>query len=287
MRVAFAITDTAGGLPLAKVYPSAWAVPPSGTHRPCRSRDALLRAQALINGGLFNRPEPDLNIYYAVTLNHNATITVVDPLFGFGGTKLLALVPLAARGDDWALGPGGRQIFVAMPDANQVAIVDTSVVEGDGERAGRNPPPPPGRTAGRPIPLDRRRVQPGHPDSGVTVLKIDQGTLAARIRTAPGRHDLALSDDSRHAFVTNDESGSVSIIDAEALRRVVTTIPTGRRPTSIAYSTPARQAYVTDAVDGTITGIDPRVAGGRAIGSRPSPASARSASVPRGRRVRP
>ena len=103
VRVAFAISDTAGGLPLAKVYPSAWVVPRRPDARPTTPRDALLRA-TLINGGLFNRPELDLNIYYAVTLNHNATITVVDPLFGFGGTKLLALVPLAARGDDWAWG---------------------------------------------------------------------------------------------------------------------------------------------------------------------------------------
>ena len=46
VRVAFAITDTAGGLPLAKVYPSAWAVPRRPDARPTTPRDALLRAGA-------------------------------------------------------------------------------------------------------------------------------------------------------------------------------------------------------------------------------------------------
>ena len=31
-----------------------------------------------------------LNVYYVLTLNGNGTIGVVDPLFGYGGTKLLA-----------------------------------------------------------------------------------------------------------------------------------------------------------------------------------------------------
>ena len=38
VRVAFAISDTAGGLPLAKVYPSAWAVPRRPDARPTTPR---------------------------------------------------------------------------------------------------------------------------------------------------------------------------------------------------------------------------------------------------------
>ena len=92
---------------------------------PATTKESARIAATMLQGSLFTPPEADLNVYYVVTLNHNETLSVVDPLFGFGGSKLLALVPLAARGDDWALGPGGRQIFVAMPDANQVAVVDT------------------------------------------------------------------------------------------------------------------------------------------------------------------
>jgi YVTN family beta-propeller protein len=256
-RIAFTIADTARRTPLAKLYPSAWAVARGDNAPPTSPRDARRRAESLINGGLFNRPELDLNVYYALTLNGNATISVVDPLFGFGGTKLLALVPLAARGEDWVLGPGGRQLFVALPDVNRVAIVDTQSWKVTADAPGGIRPH---RMALQP---DGRYLwiaggAPGHPDSGVTALQTIDGKVAARIRTGRGRHDLALSDDSRFAFVTNSEGGSVSIIDVQSLREVAT-IPTGRRPSSIAYSTRARQAYVTDVLDGTISGIDPEL----------------------------
>jgi YVTN family beta-propeller protein len=255
VRIAFRIIDTAGNAPLAKLYPSAWAVPHPDNAPALSARDALLRSQALINGGLFDRPALDLNTYHVLTLNHDNTITVVDPLFSFGGTKLLALVPLPAGGEDWMFGPGARQVFVALAETNQVAIVDTQSWKITASvPAGIRPH----RLALQP---DGRYVWvaggvEGHPDSGVTVLRESDGSIAARIRTGPGRHDLALSDDSRYAFVTNTEAGSVAVVDALALRTVAT-IPTGRRPTSIAYSAQAAMAYVTDAVDGTISAIDP------------------------------
>ena len=255
VRIEFRLSDTAGGAPLAKAYPTAWGIlHPEGTP-PTTVRDSLRHAQALANGGLFHRPEIDLNVYYVLTLNDDPTITVVDPRFGFGGTKLLALIPLASRGDDWVLGPGGRRLFVALPDVNQVAIVDTSTwkvsasVPG-GIRPHRLAIQPDGRflwVAGGVGRLD---------DSGVTVLDAADGRIAARIRTGSGRHDVALSDDSRHAFVTNAEAGTVSIIDTGTLR-VVGEVTTGRSPASIAYSSQARLAYITDAKDGTISTIDP------------------------------
>ena len=211
-------------------------------------------------------------MYYVVTLNHNATLSVVDPRFGFGGTKLLALVPLAARGDDWVLGPGGRQIFVAMPDANQVAVVDTLTWAVTANLPGGVRPH---RIAIQP---DGRRLwvaggAEAGLDSGVTVLDPEGGRVLARIRTGPGRHDLAFSDDSRHAFVTNAGAGTISVIDTEELREEAP-IRTGRRPESVAYSTRAGLAYVTDPLDGTVVAVDPaarrvaaRVEAGEGLGA--------------------
>ena len=56
------------------------------------------KAETLIGGSLFAAAELDLNVYYVLALNDNATLTVVDPRFGFGGTKLLALVDLPVLG---------------------------------------------------------------------------------------------------------------------------------------------------------------------------------------------
>ena len=50
---------------------------------------------------------------------------VVDPLFGFGGSKLLSLLPLQSPGEDWLLSPGTDRLFVSMPAVGKVAIADT------------------------------------------------------------------------------------------------------------------------------------------------------------------
>ena len=253
-RFEITITDTTGQIVPARVYPSAWVVAHANDAPPLTPRETVKRAESLINGSLFNPPELDLNAYCVVTLNDNATISVVDPRFGFGGTKLLALVPLSARGADWAVGPGGRRIFVAMPEVNRVALVDTQSWKVAAEVPGGVRPH---RLAVQP---DGRFVwvaggaEAGE-DSGVTILDSEDGRLVARIRTGLGRHDLAFSDDSRFAFVTNSDAGSTTIIDAVFLR-VRGSITTGRRPTKIAYSPAAGLAYVSDAEDGTVCSID-------------------------------
>jgi YVTN family beta-propeller protein len=255
-RFEFAITDTAGGSPLSKSFPSAWMVARPDGAPPPTSKETARELESLINGSLFTPPELDLNTFYVVTLNHNATISVVDPLFGFGGTKLLALVPLAGPGSDWAAGKDGRTIYIAIPTANQVAAVDTESWKVAATAPG----------GVRPI---RLAVQPdghylwaagGAPDSddaGVTVLSTPDLGVAARIRTGPGASDLAFSDDSRFAIVVNSAGGSVSIIDVGSLH-LLATVRTGRRPGSIAYSSRAGLAYVTDAADGTVCTVDPR-----------------------------
>ena len=51
--------------------------------------DVSKQIQRYRSGSVFDRPLVDLNVYYVVTLNDDATLGVVDPLFGFGGSKQL------------------------------------------------------------------------------------------------------------------------------------------------------------------------------------------------------
>ena len=62
---------------------------------------------------------------------------------------------------------------------------------------------------------------------GVVVLDAHELTLAGRIETGEGPHDIAFSDDHRLAFVTNRGSDTVSLIDVGSLskRRDVATGP--------------------------------------------------------------
>jgi YVTN family beta-propeller protein len=248
-RVRLTLTDTLTGTPMSRLYPGAWLdllsarLPGDPVDTDCAQR-----VQALIGGSLLSRPEVDLNTYYVLALNEDATISVVDPLFGYGSSKLLNMVFLKSPGEDWALSSDGRRLFVSMPDANRVAAVDTASWKVVGEI--ETPPRP-----------RRLGLQPdGHAlwvtrDGGVSALDPDKLRTLANVVTGGGGHDLAFSDDSRFVFVTNEEDGTVSVVDAARLAKL-RDVATGDRPVSIAWSTQAKRAYVAGARRGTVTTVD-------------------------------
>jgi YVTN family beta-propeller protein len=256
----FRITDGTGAR-LKGVYPAAWLLArPAGSVTTAQM--AVKKAQSMVNASLLSPPDLDLNAYYVLALNANATITVVDPLFGYGGSKLLAMTPLKSPGADWALDKDESTLYVSLPESNEVAVVDTATwVVRKNVPGGLRPE----RIALQP---DAHYLWVGgggagerSADSGVTVLNTATLDVAARIRTGMGRHDIAFSDDSRFAFVTNSEQGTVSVIDVRNLRKRGD-VPTGKAPASIDFSTAGQVAYVTHAGDGAIavvSGQDARV----------------------------
>lgn len=97
----FTITDISSGEGVVKAHPAAWLTP----RVEGEGRDALAAAKRVarfLRGDRFSQPTLDLNVFYALAMNDDATVTVVDPLFGFGNTKLLTLIPLEGNAVDWA-----------------------------------------------------------------------------------------------------------------------------------------------------------------------------------------
>lgn len=247
--VRFRLADAATGTPLAGAYPAAWMDrlgkdPVSDSHR-CAEK-----VKEFLGGSLFTRPAVDLNVYFVVVLNQDATLSVVDPLFGYGGTQLLALVDLDSPGEDWALAADQSRLFVSMPESKRVAVVNTASWK---KVASLDVGPRPGRVALQPDGAYLWVALDGPDGAGVAVVDTRSLTVAARISTGGGRHDLALSDDSRFAFVSNRDEGTVSIIDVAKLVKV-RDVAAGRAPVSLAFSRLARAVYVASE-DGTITAV--------------------------------
>ena len=254
-RVRIAVTDGNTGTPLSALYPAAWMdlLPPSGDldENPCRSK-----IQGFLGGSLLSRAEVDLNVFYVLAMNADASISVVDPLFGFGGSKLLAMVQLPSPGQDWAIADDQQHVYVAMPETDRVAVVDTL-----GWRVATNVEvgPGPRRLVLQPDGAFLWVVFDGEVDgrhqSGVSVVGTTALKEIRRIATGNGAHDLAFSGDSRFAYVAGAVAGTVSVIDV-GRREVVAEVETGTRPTSLAWSAAGRALYVTDSVDGTVVAID-------------------------------
>lgn len=256
VRVRFEITDTLTGEPIPALYPAAWMDLLPGGADPLKEGDKSCRqkVEGFIGGTLWSVPDLDLNVYYVLALNEDNTITVVDPLFGFGGSKLLEMIFLESPGEDWELAANGARVFVSMPDVGRVAVVETSdwsVV--------RNV-----ETGPRPR---RLRLQPderylwatwdgaaGEP-SGVSVIDTRRLSEVTRIETGRGAHEMVFSDDNRFIFVSNQADGTVSVIDVAKLAKVAD-VATGEGPASLAYSSLAQAVYVTHPATGSVAVID-------------------------------
>jgi YVTN family beta-propeller protein len=252
-KMEFKITDTTTGTPVKGLNLSAWLSLREGDKAPdagqCRAK-----IQSYLTGSLRNQPDVDLNSYYILALNKSADISVIDPLLGFGGSKLLTLVMMKSPGEDWVLTRDGEKLFVTLPLINQVAVIDTrswkitNYID----------------TGVKPTTIalqpDQKYVWIGHEGgqpsaSGVTV--IDTGTLkvAAQIPTGAGRHEIVITGDNRYAFVSNREGKTVSVIDVQKLSKT-NDVKVGPNLVSLALSELSKAIYAVSETDGSVTVID-------------------------------
>lgn len=249
--VKFKLSDAQSATPYRGANPAAWMdwIGDSPVLRNCTER-----ATRYLSGSLFDQPDLDLNVFYVLALNEDPTITVVDPLFGFGGTKLLALVVLDSPGEDWEISRDNSYLYVSLPESNAIAVVDTSTWEvTENIEVAKNPRRIALQPDGGYLWVSSDENSPER--SGVDVIRIADNKLIARIVTGAGRHDLAFTSGSEYAFVTNEDAGTVSVIDIRTLTEVKE-LPTGEQPVSIDYSNLAQAAYIANHADGKITVID-------------------------------
>ena len=214
-RVRFTIRDTVGSAPLSGVYPAGWMQPRSPGAPAPDARGCAKLIEGFVSGSIFNQPEVDLNTFTVLVLNGDATISVVDPRFGFGGSKLLTMIPLGGPGHDWALREDASELFVSVPDAGEIAIIDTHSYDvvaqvQVGEASGRVLLQHDEQylwTAGASTAGDRRLVA------------IDTRTrqVAASLELGVGAHDLAISADDRFLFVSDALANTITVIDTRTL----------------------------------------------------------------------
>lgn len=238
VTVRFSMSDTTTREPLGGVFPAGWLHRHPGPRDdgPGRCHDQV---ESFVGGSLLDKPELDLNVYHVITLNEDATLSVVDPLFGFGGSKLLHLVDLASPGFDWALDDDHERLFVSQPQARRVAVVDThlwnvvSQLDVDG---------PPGRVHLQP---DAGRLWVAI-DGSKEIVAFDPRTLArlGRVEVGEGPHAFASAPNSRTLYVTAAAAGTVTVVDTGSVR-AVHTVPTSGRPVAVAFSSKAQGAYVS------------------------------------------
>lgn len=252
-RVQFKISDAATNNPVSGLRPAAW-LDYRQSKEATPEKECREKIRSFLQGSFRARPDVDLNAYFILALNRDASISVIDPIVSFGTSKLLTLVMLSNPGEDWVLSRDGRKLFVTIPMSNQVAVVDTAIwkVVTNIEVGAR-----PGRIV---LQKDQKYAWVGDmpmtgAPSGVTVIDTATHKVAARLLTGTGRHEVVLSADDRFAFVSNTGDGTVSIIDAQKLTKIKD-VKIGVTVTSLAYSPLSRAAYAIDETTGVMITVD-------------------------------
>ena len=250
--VRFRITDESAGKPLSNLRPAAW-LDMRDRGKATDERGCRQKIQAFLQASLSDRPDIDLNSYFILALNQEPNISVIDPLSGFGTTKLYTLVALQSPGEDWVLSRDKKRLYVSMPLAGQVAVVDTVTWKVlTNIPAGTRPT----RLA---LQRDEKYLWVGDDgddqrQGGVTAIDTTALKPVAQIGTGAGSHEIALADDDRYAFVTNRAAGTLSVIDVRGLSKVKD-LKTGAQPSAVAFSSLAKAVYVAHEADGTIAAV--------------------------------
>lgn len=236
----FQLSDSASGRPLSGLRPAAWLGLRRDPDKP--AADCKRQIAGYLAGDLFSRAEVDLNSYFVLAMHDEATISVVDPLFGFGGSKLLALLELERPGADWQLTPERDRLFVSQPLANKVAVADTR-----GWRVTAQVPTGPN---------PRQLLQSADhvwvaDDAGVT--RIDRRSLESRAVPLGKVAGIALDDTGERLVAAVDDG--LQVVDTHSARRAGRITLDGR-PQRLAWSTAAKAFYALDAQQGRVFVFD-------------------------------
>ncbi|HXU40016.1 MAG TPA: hypothetical protein VN937_26920 [Blastocatellia bacterium] len=251
-NVLFKVTDKSTGQPMRGLHPNAWINARSAEHPP-NEAECKDKIRSFMGGMLSGRAEIDLNSYSMLTLNHDNTVTFINPQLSFNVTKLESIVMLPGPGLDWVLSKKEDFLYVTMPSQSAVAVINTitrklvgAIPSGEKTK--------PARIAIQP---DGRYIWVGLDDSAaVAVIDTATNKLAGTVSAGAGLHGIAFTSDSRFAYVSNSAADTVTAIETKTLSKIAD-IAVGKTPAPIAFSTAAQAIYVASINGGTVAVISP------------------------------
>ncbi|NES11788.1 cytochrome D1, partial [Pseudomonas laurentiana] len=129
--VRFKVTEQNTGQPLSGMSPGAWIDPArAGEVASERDKSCKARVGLFLKSSIGARPLLDLNSYFLLVLNKDASLTVIDPSVSVGGvTSTLARIELPQPPMDWVASADDKRVFVTLPGADQVALVNTETFQ--------------------------------------------------------------------------------------------------------------------------------------------------------------
>ncbi|WP_420128646.1 cytochrome D1 domain-containing protein [Longimicrobium sp.] len=254
------LTDPATGRPATGLRPTAWVDVRRETDQTpleqCRQKVATFNEASLhVKHGQISivTPVEDLNGHYLMVMARSNAIAVIDPVKGFGRTRLFTAISLPSPGADWASTLDDSRVFVTSPDSGVVSVIDTHswrVVRRID--AGRRPTRAAIDPAGRFVWISDESPE----RAALSVVDAEAMSVVRTLSVGAGPHAIAFSDDGALAFVTARAAGTLTVFDARTLARLGE-VATGQAPVDVAWSAARGAAFVVNEGDGTVAVVDP------------------------------
>lgn len=238
-RLQFTVRDTSSKEPVKGLHPAVWLDRQNPQEQNLSCKD---RINSYLQSKLAFQPEINLNSYFVLALNNKASISVIDPMNGFGGSKMITRIRLNSPGVDWVMSKDNKKLYVATPLSREVAVIDTGTWQVKTFLLFATAP-------------TRLALQPdGHylwvglettdnkSSADVSAVDTEKNRVAASIATGKGNHEFAFSADSRMAYVSNADDQTVAVIDTAKLASH-NAVKSMARPVALAFSTLSKTLY--------------------------------------------
>jgi YVTN family beta-propeller protein len=108
-----------------------------------------------------------------------------------------------------------------------------------------------------------RRLYVSH-GSQVEVLDVDSKAVVGQIPKTPGVHGIAIAPESGRGFVSNGQSGTVTIFDLKTLKTIAQ-VAVGKKPDAIIYDPATARVFAFNGGSNSASAID--AAGGKVVGT--------------------
>ena len=250
-RATLHLRDLRTGQPLTGVHPKAWMAL-RRSEMVAGETTCADKVKGFLSGNLSARADVDFNSSLLVVLNHDKTISIINPQIAMSRTKLESMIQLPGVGADWVLAHDKNHLYVTMPDQAAVAVIDTSTrkierqiptgAEGQPRRIALHP--------------NGRHVWIGLDGSTfVGVIDTDTNELKAKVPVGRGLHSMMFTPDRKYMLVTNSEQDSVSIVDTATLKPI-REISVGKTPVAVATSQVSGHGYVALLNDSRVAVLD-------------------------------
>ncbi len=239
------------GKPITQLRPKAWfslrRSEQVATETSCEAK-----VRSFSSGQLATRADVDLNSYFLLTLNQDKTVAFINPQVS-SSSKLEGIVQLPEQGLDWVLTKDGKWLYVTMPNAAAVALIDTTT-HSLATTISTGASSKPTRIALSP---DEQSVWVGLDGSPkVAVIDRSEKPKVNVVTVDEGLHQISFTPDSKFAVVTNTQANTVSIIENASLKRLGD-VKVGNTPLKAVWVDKAERFYVASVNDNTLSVIDP------------------------------